>query len=190
MSLYVSRYRVFRFIKLPVPPHCLLIGLLGLFLLPVPALAENKIEVTENFYKLTLNEESGTYDKQEIEVAKPGDLIELQIRARNIGTSVATDVELVNQVPTGAARMVEGSIQLDEERSEIQLSPNGNTFFPTAVEIPAEDIRYVKWLIYELAVDASLDLTYRLRIARPESAAPARAAPEETPPEDAEPPVQ
>ncbi|GGX74524.1 hypothetical protein [Saccharospirillum salsuginis] len=174
---------MFRFNRFPTPLRPILIGLVSAFLFPLASFAENKIEVTENFYKLTLNEETGTYDKAEIEVAKPGDLIELEIRAKNIGSDVATDVELINQVPTGAARLVEGSIQLDEQRSEIQLSPNGNTFFPTAVEIPAEDIRYVKWLIYELKVDATLDLTYRLRIARSEPAPPAEEPTSDTPAE-------
>ena len=177
---------MFRFNRLPTLLRPILIGLVGAFLFPLSVFADNKIEVTENFYKLTLNEETGTYDKAEIEVAKPGDLIELEIRAKNIGSDVATDVELINQVPTGAARLVEGSIQLDEERSEIQLSPNGNTFFPTAVEIPADDIRYVKWLIYELKVDASLDLTYRLRIARSEPASPGKAPTVETQAEEPE----
>lgn len=150
--------------------------------------AENNIEVTERFFKLTFDEDSGSYQRTEIDTAKPGDLIELEIQAKNIGSGTAIDVELVNQVPTGAARMVDGSIELDEDRSEVQLSPNGDTFFPSSVEIPADSIRFVKWLIYELAADNTLNLSYRLRIARPEPQNP--PSPDEPESEPADPASQ
>ncbi len=148
-------------------------GLFLLLCLPFVATAENKIELTENFYKLTFNEESGVYTKEEVEAVKPGDLVELDIKATNIGGNVARNVELVNTVPTGSARMVEGSLTVDEQLAEVRLSRNGDTYFPAAVEIPAEDIRYVKWVIYELEPAASLSLSYRLRVSGGQPTTPA-----------------
>lgn len=139
-------------------------ALLLLLCLPLVATAENKIELTENFFKLTFNEESGVYTKEEVEAVKPGDLVELDIKATNIGGNVAKNVELVNTVPTGSAQMVDGSITVDQHLAEVRLSRDGDTYFPAAVEIPAEDIRYVKWVIYELEPAASLSLSYRLRV--------------------------
>lgn len=150
-------------------PKQALFALMWLCLLsaPLAALAENKIEVEETFFRLTFDEETKSYQKIAIETARPGDLIELRIQATNIGESSAKNVELVNTLPGGISKLVEDSFDLDDAVGEYRLSRTGKTFFPPTAEIPPQEIRYVQWLIYQIDPGESTHLSYRIRIPEP-----------------------
>lgn len=137
-----------------------------LCLLSVGALAESQIEVKETFYRLTKAEGDTNFNRAEITEARPGDLLELEVVAVNIGTQTLTDLLLVNTVPTGGAQLIEGSFKLDGRDGEFRLSRNGNTFFPAGVDMPANEIGYIQWLIYSLPAGERAVLSYRLRVPR------------------------
>lgn len=141
-----------------------LVTLLCLF--SVGALAESQIEVKETFYRLTKSEGDTNFNRAEITEARPGDLLELEVEAVNIGNQTLTDLLLVNTVPTGGAQLIEGSFKLDGRDGEFRLSRNGNTFFPAGVEMPANEIGYIQWLIYSLPAGERAVLSYRLRVPR------------------------
>lgn len=137
-----------------------------LCLISFGALAESQIEVKETFYRLTKAEGDTNFNRTEIAEARPGDLLELEVVAVNIGTQTLTDLLLVNTVPTGGAQLIEGSFKLDGRDGEFRLSRNGNTFFPAGVDMPANEIGYIQWLIYSLPVGERAILSYRLRVPR------------------------
>ncbi|WP_394169231.1 hypothetical protein [Saccharospirillum alexandrii] len=137
-----------------------------LCLISVGALAESQIEVKETFYRLTKAEGDTNFNRAEITEARPGDLLELEVEAVNIGNQTLTDLLLVNTVPTGGAQLIEGSLKLDGRDGEFRLSRNGNTFFPAGVEMPANEIGYIQWLIYSLPAGERAVLSYRLRVPR------------------------
>lgn len=137
-----------------------------LCLISVSALAESQIEVKETFYRLTKGEGETNFNRAEIIEARPGDLLELEVEAVNTGTQTLTDLLLVNTVPTGGAQLIEGSFKLDGRDGEFRLSRNGNTFFPAGVEMPANEIGYIQWLIYSLPAGERATLSYRLRVPR------------------------
>ncbi|MEP4546784.1 MAG: hypothetical protein ABJ000_11440 [Saccharospirillum sp.] len=137
-----------------------------LCLISVGALAESQIEVKETFYRLTKADGDTNFNRAEITEARPGDLLELEVEAANIGNQTLTDLLLVNTVPTGGAQLIEGSLKLDGRDGEFRLSRNGNTFFPAGVEMPANEIGYIQWLIYSLPAGERAVLSYRLRVPR------------------------
>ncbi|WP_127555504.1 DUF11 domain-containing protein [Saccharospirillum alexandrii] len=137
-----------------------------LCLISVGALAESQIEVKETFYRLTKAEGDTNFNRAEITEARPGDLLELEVEAVNTGNQTLTDLLLVNTVPTGGAQLIEGSFKLDGRDGEFRLSRNGNTFFPAGVEMPANEIGYIQWLIYSLPAGERAVLSYRLRVPR------------------------
>lgn len=135
-----------------------------LCLLSIGAAAESQIEVKETFYRLTKAEGDTNFTRTEIIEARPGDLLELEVEAVNIGTQTLTDLLLVNTVPSGGAQLIEGSFKLDGHVGEFRLSRNGNTFFPAGVDMPADEIGYIQWLIYSLPAGERAVLSYRLRV--------------------------
>ncbi len=137
-----------------------------LCLFSIGAVAESQIEVKETFYRLTKAEDDTNFNRTETAEARPGDLLELEVEAINIGTQTLTDLLLVNTVPSGGAQLIEGSFKLDGRDGEFRLSRNGNTFFPAGVEMPAEEIGYIQWLIYSLPAGERAVLSYRLRVPR------------------------
>lgn len=137
-----------------------------LCLISTGAFAESQIEVKETFYRLTKAEGDTNFNRAEITEARPGDLLELEVEAVNIGNQTLTDLLLVNTVPTGGAQLIEGSFKLDGRDGEFRLSRNGNTFFPAGVEMPANEIGYIQWLIYSLPAGERAVLSYRLRVPR------------------------
>lgn len=137
-----------------------------LCLFSIGADAESQIEVKETFYRLTKAEGDTNFNRTETAEARPGDLLELEVEAINIGTQTLTDLLLVNTVPSGGAQLIEGSFKLDGRDGEFRLSRNGNTFFPAGVEMPAEEIGYIQWLIYSLPAGEKAVLSYRLRVPR------------------------
>lgn len=135
-----------------------------LCLLSIGAVAESQIEVKETFYRLTKADDDTNFSRTETTEARPGDLLELEVEAVNIGTQTLTDLLLVNTVPTGGAQLIEGSFKLDGRDGEFRLSRNGNTFFPAGVDMPADEIGYIQWLIYSLPAGEKAVLSYRLRV--------------------------
>lgn len=100
-----------------------------LCLFSIGAVAESQIEVKETFYRLTKAEGDTNFNRTETTEARPGDLLELEVEAVNIGTQTLTDLLLVNTVLSGGAQLIEGSFKLDGRDGEFRLSRNGNTFF-------------------------------------------------------------
>jgi uncharacterized repeat protein (TIGR01451 family) len=139
---------------------------LGLCLLSLGAVAESQIEVKETFYRLTRADGDTGFNRTEITDARAGDLLELEVEAINTGNQELTNLLLVNTVPTGGARLIEDSFRLDGRDGEFRLSRNGNTFFPSGVDMPADEIGYVQWLIYSLPAGERAVLSYRLRVPR------------------------
>jgi hypothetical protein len=139
---------------------------IGLCLLSLNAVAESQIEVKETFYRLTRADGDAGFNRTVIKDARPGDLLELEVEAINIGSQELTDLLLVNTVPAGGARLIEDSFNLDGREGEFRLSRNGNTFFPAGVDMPADEIGYVQWLIYSLPAGERAVLSYRLRVPR------------------------
>ncbi|WP_169579612.1 DUF11 domain-containing protein [Saccharospirillum impatiens] len=137
-----------------------------LCLISFGTIAESQIEVKETFYRLTKAEGDANFNRAEIIEARPGDLLELEVEAVNTGTQTLTDLLLVNTVPTGGAQLIEGSFKLDGRDGEFRLSRNGNTFFPAGVDMPANEIGYIQWLIYSLPAGERAVLSYRLRVPR------------------------
>lgn len=127
---------------------------------------ENIVEVTETFYVLTLKKSDNTYHKTQTNEANPGDLIELNVNAKNLSDKVLRNIELTNSVPTESVDLVAGSIVLDKTKGLYRISRNGEAFFPSDAEINASDIQFIQWEIFSLAPNESLDLTYQLRVDR------------------------
>ncbi len=132
---------------------------------PIPENVKvNVIEVRETFYKLTLNPETNAYTRAETTEAKPGDLIELVIRATNEADETVENIEMVNNVPSGPVQLIEGSFATDLNNSLYRLSRNGKDFFPSDAEIEPQAIRHIQWLIFSLAPQQSMEFKYRIRI--------------------------
>ncbi|MHA7878492.1 MAG: hypothetical protein ACX931_01780 [Saccharospirillum sp.] len=131
--------------------------------------SDNLIEIDEQFYRLSYDIDSGEYRRTPVEEARPGELLELRISAVNRGTGTARNLDLVNSVPTdssGRSLLVAQSFRIDESLGEFRLSSNGETFFPAGVEMPAEEVRFVQWLIYALPAGEQVEFSYRLSIPR------------------------
>jgi uncharacterized repeat protein (TIGR01451 family) len=124
----------------------------------------NVVNVTEVFYKLDFNPETNIYTRSQTQEAGPGDLIELVITATNSSDESVSDVEMVNTVPTGPIDLLTDSFETNLSQSLFRFSRNGEDFFPSDAEIEASMIRYVQWLIFDLAPNESLELKYRIRI--------------------------
>lgn len=156
--------------------YCLRAGLfpllaaLILFALATAAAAEeNLIEVDEQFYRLSYHIDSGEYRRTAVDEARPGELLELKITATNRGNQTARNLDLINSVPTddaGRSLLVAGSFRVDESLGEFRLSRNGETFFPAGVDMAAEDVRFVQWLIFSLPPGEQVEFSYRLSIPR------------------------
>lgn len=130
---------------------------------------ENLIEVDEQFYRLSYHIDSGEYRRVPVDEARPGELLELLITATNRGNQTARNLDLVNSVPTddaGRSLLVAGSFRVDESLGEFRLSRNGETFFPAGVDMAAEDVRFVQWLIFSLPPGEQVEFSYRLSIPR------------------------
>jgi uncharacterized repeat protein (TIGR01451 family) len=124
----------------------------------------NVVNVTEVFYKLDFNPETNIYTRSQTQEAGPGDLIELVITATNSSDESVSDVEMVNTVPTGPIDILTESFETNLSQSLFRFSRNGEDFFPADAAIESNLIRYVQWLIFDLAPNESLELKYRIRI--------------------------
>lgn len=130
---------------------------------------DNLIEVDEQFYRLSYDIESGEYRRTPVDEARPGELLELLITATNTGSRTARNLDLINSVPTddaGRSLLVAGSFRVDESIGEFRLSRNGQTFFPASVDMAAEEVRFVQWLIFSLPPGEQVEFSYRLSIPR------------------------
>lgn len=122
------------------------------------------VEVSEQFYKLTLDKQSNIYTRTKTTEANPGDLIELVITAVNTSKVTVNDVEMVNTVPAGPVFFLNDSVQIDETKSLYRLSRNGTDFFPAEAQIEGSAIGYIKWLIFSMAPNETLEMRYRIKI--------------------------
>jgi hypothetical protein len=126
----------------------------------------NVVELTETFYKLKFDPETNSYQRQAITEAKPGDLIELVIRAENQSDVILKNTELINFVPEGPVNVLLDSIVMDNEAGQYRVSRDGKTYFPTDAQINSDDINFIQWVIYSMQPGDIQELTYRIAIDR------------------------
>ncbi|MEJ2072538.1 MAG: hypothetical protein P8X79_03645 [Reinekea sp.] len=131
---------------------------------PPQNVTENTVEVSEQFYKLTRDTDTGAYRRIVASEAHPGDLIELVVTAVNTGDYEATNLLLTNTVPLGPIQMLRESITINEDQGLYRLSRNGSDFFPKDTELDDNTIRYIQWLIFKMPPNKTFELSYRLRI--------------------------
>ena len=126
--------------------------------------AVNLIDVSETFFRLTFNEDTNTYQRTLTTEAKTGDLIEIVVTAVNAGDNRAIDIELVNSIPYGPVRLVDGSFKTNALNGLYRISRNGKDFFPSDAGIDSSEIRFIQWVIFELDPDEAAEFKYRIRI--------------------------
>lgn len=124
----------------------------------------NVVEINENYFKLVLNQDTGSYAKTPTSEAKPGDLLELVISATNKSNEIVNDVEMVHNIPSGPVEFLKDTFTFDATKSLYRISRTGKTFFPPEAEIDAVDIRFLQWQIFSLAPGETIKLSYRIQI--------------------------
>lgn len=129
-----------------------------------PNVKINLVEINEFYYLLEYDEDSGTYLRSLTQEAKPGDLIEIEIIAKNLSDEVVEEVEMVNTIPTGPVTFIPESVKLDSARGFYRISATGQTFFSPETEIAPSDIRFIKWQIFALGISDTLTLSYQIKI--------------------------
>lgn len=124
----------------------------------------NVVEVSESFYRLVLDDTGQGFNRVATAEARPGDLIELVIRAVNQSDRTLEDIELINSVPSGAIQLLADSFQWDPSKGLYRISRDGETFFQADADLDPADIHFIQWLIFSLRPAESLQLAYRIQI--------------------------
>ena len=124
----------------------------------------NVVEVSESFYRLVLDDTGQGFNRVATAEARPGDLIELVIRAVNQSDQTLEDIELINSVPSGAIQLLADSFQWDPSKGLYRISRDGETFFQADADLDPADIHFIQWLIFSLRPAESLQLAYRIQI--------------------------
>lgn len=131
-----------------------------------PIITGVTVEVDETFYRLIRNRSTQELERRAATQARPGDLIELVVRATNNSDDVVRNVELNNTLPNGPITLLRESINTDESKSAYRISRNGQTFFPADAPLNAAEIRFIQWVIVQLNPQETLELSYRFEIHR------------------------
>ncbi|WP_287420073.1 hypothetical protein [Reinekea sp.] len=124
----------------------------------------NVVEVSESFYRLVLDDTGQGFNRVATAEARPGDLIELVIRAVNQSDQTLEDIELINSVPSGAIQLLADSFQWDPSKGLYRISRDGETFFQADADLDPADIHFIQWLIFSLRPAESLQMAYRIQI--------------------------
>ena len=132
--------------------------------LEIDGLVANVVEVSESFYRLVLDDTGQGFNRVATAEARPGDLIELVIRAVNQSDRALEDIELINSVPSGAIQLLADSFQWDPSKGLYRISRDGETFFQADADLDPADIHFIQWLIFSLRPAESLQLAYRIQI--------------------------
>ena len=132
--------------------------------LEIDGLVANVVEVSESFYRLVLDDTGQGFNRVATAEARPGDLIELVIRAVNQSDQTLEDIELINSVPSGAIQLLADSFQWDPSKGLYRISRDGETFFQADADLDPADIHFIQWLIFSLRPAESLQLAYRIQI--------------------------
>jgi len=132
--------------------------------LEVNGLEVHVVEVSESFYRLVLDDTGQGFNRVATAEARPGDLIELVIRAVNQSDQTLEDIELINSVPSGAIQLLADSFQWDPSKGLYRISRDGETFFQADADLDPADIHFIQWLIFSLRPAESLQLAYRIQI--------------------------
>jgi uncharacterized repeat protein (TIGR01451 family) len=147
---------------------------LGLFLTAIQALAQGQpklqLDISEKKLNMTAEEKSG---KAAVSYA-PGDTIEYKILAKNAGTGVMAQPEVVDPVPEGVRYVIDSA---RGENCRIVFSVNKGMAYAVwpvmvsatnangvKIERPArnEEVTHIKWVIKDkLAPGSQKELTFR-----------------------------
>ncbi len=126
----------------------------------------NVVDVSEKFFKLTIDESNNLYSRAETTEAKPGDLIELEITAVNSSDVSLNNIDITNSIVSGPVDFVSGSIRTDEASSLFRVSRNGTDYFPADAQKSLPTVSHIQWVIFSLEPNEQIKLYYRVKIRR------------------------
>lgn len=122
------------------------------------------VEVTESFYRVQYDADSGQFVRRQTLEAGPGDIIEVVVTAVNKSDVAVQDIQMVHSLPRGPVSLLEDSISIDQESGAYRVSQTGVTFFPPEAEVPAANIRFIEWQLLYIGVNETQTLSYRIQI--------------------------
>ncbi|EAR08487.1 hypothetical protein [Reinekea blandensis] len=124
----------------------------------------NVVNVSETFFRVTTDPETGSETRTATQEAKPGDLIEIVIAANNASDETLRDVELTNVVPSGPVQLLLDTIDTNFNNGLYRLSRNGSDFFPAEAELDADTVGFIQWVIFSLPAGETATFRYRIQI--------------------------
>ena len=128
------------------------------------AVKVNVVNVSETFFRVTADPDTGAETRTATQEAKPGDLIEIVIAATNASDETLRDVELTNVVPSGPVQLRLDTIDTNLNNGLYRLSRNGTDFFPAEAELDANTVRFIQWVIFSLPAGETATFRYRIQI--------------------------
>lgn len=166
------------------PFALLLTGLLGIGLLPLPALAAPEVEVVMQDRLVRVDGDMRAVERDSIGqlITRPGDLVEYTLMATNLGTEAAHGVEIVDPIPDGM-RYVAGSARGAGMTVYVSGDGGGSYQLPpltyrerqadgSLVEkpVPAERYTHVKWVADDpLLPTEALEAVCRMQVVEEEA---------------------